>query len=496
MINDLIFCEPEQVGIESKNILKFIERLEERKTNLHSFMMVKDGKIITEAYYKPFNKDFQHRLYSSTKTFVAIAIGMLIEEQKLKLTDKICDVIPDLVQVNLHKWMKDCTIEDALKMSVPMLTDTYFGLDYNEWAWTFFNHPTRSKALKPAGTVFNYNTSGTFILDVVVEKITGKPFLEYMRPVFDKIGVSKDIWCIKSPDGYSWGGSGIVCTLRDFAKFAELLLNKGEYKGEQILPRWFLEKATSKQISNIRDNHFTIRHEYGYGYQIWITKQGFAMLGMGSQFAFCFPDRNFLFVCNGDTQCGSGDTEGDYIYEQLVHEVYDKMADKELAESEDYNKLKEKLSNLELNVGYGMPHSDFEKEIDGVYYDLEENSLGWKWFKFDFNKNNGTFVYENKRGVKKIFFGLNSLQKGTFPETHYYDRQVGVPANREFDCLADLSWTESKKILLRVYVTDTNFGSCFMTFGFKNDEVGLMLNRRAEFFMDDYSGYAGGKKRG
>ena len=147
MVKDLIFCAPEEAGVKSENIIKFIERLKERKTNLHSFMMVRNGKIITEAYYKPFSKDFMHRLYSSSKTYVSIAVGMLIDEGKLRLEDKIIDVIPDLVEKEQHKWLKECTIEDALKMSVPMLTDTYFALDYNEWAWTFFNHPTRSKAL-------------------------------------------------------------------------------------------------------------------------------------------------------------------------------------------------------------------------------------------------------------------------------------------------------------------------------------------------------------
>ena len=196
---------PKDEGLNSERISKFIERLKERKTNLHSFMLVRNGKILTEAYYKPFDENFMHRLYSSSKTYVSVAIGLLIEEGKLRLDDKIMDLLPEYANEEQHKWLKECTVEDALKMSVPMLTDTYFMRDYKEWAWTFFNHPTRSKALKPAGTVFNYNTSGSFILDVLVERITGKPFLEYMRPIFDKIGVSKDIWCVKSPDGYSWG---------------------------------------------------------------------------------------------------------------------------------------------------------------------------------------------------------------------------------------------------------------------------------------------------
>lgn len=493
MVNDLIFCKPEESGLNSERIIKFIKRLKERKTNLHSFMMVRKGKILCEAYYKPFDEKFMHRLYSSSKTYVSIAVGMLIEEGKLRLQDKLMDLLPEYASKNQHKWMQECTVEDALRMSVPMLTDTYFALDYNKWAWTFFNHPTRSKALKPAGTVFDYNTSGSFILDVLVEKITGKTFLEYMRPIFDRIGVSKDIWCVKSPDGYSWGGSGVVCTLRDFAKFAELLLYKGEYKGEQILPRWYMEKATSKQICNIRENHYTLRHEQGYGYQTWITKHGFAMLGMGSQFAFCFPEKDFLFVCQGDTQCNA-DAEGDYIYEQLVHEIYEHIQDCPMNIGEEYESLQKELKELSLNVDYGNAHSEFEKEINGVRYELENNPMGWKWLRFNFNGETGIFTYENARGEKQIQFGCNSLRCGTFPETQYYDKQVGKPSNRELHCMSDLSWVEERKILLRVYIVDSSLGNCFMTFGFKNDEIGIMLNKRAEFFMDDYVGFAGGRR--
>ena len=118
--------------------------------------------------------------------------------------------------------------------------------------------------------------------------------------------------------------------------------------------------------------------------------------------------------------------------------------------------------------------------------------MGWKWLRFDLSGEGGVLEYENARGVKKIPFGWNKYVTGTFPETHYYDKQVDTPANRELDCMASASWTEKTKILLRVYITDTSFGNCFMTFGFKGDEVGVMMNKRAEFFMDDYQGYAGG----
>lgn len=501
MVNDLIFKAPEEEGVPSGGILKFTERLAERKTNLHSFMIVRNGNIITEAYYKPFDKDFMHRLYSVSKTYVSVAVGMLIGEGKIKLSDRLSDLLPELAEgAENDKWLKECTVEDALKMSVPMFTDTYCMRDYKDWAWTFFNHPTRSRGIKPAGTVFNYNTSGTFILDVLVERLTGKPFLEYMRPVFDKIGVSDKIWCVKSPDGYSWGGSGVICTLRDFAKFAELLLCRGEYKGEQLLPKDYMLRAESKQISNLYSNHYTIRHTMGYGYQIWMTKYGFAMYGMGSQYAFCFPDENLLFVCTGDTQSDT-DTEGDYIFENFVHEVYERVSDAPLPVGEDYNKLKSAVENLELHTGYGAAHKPFEKVIDGVTYDLKENPMGWKWLRLDFDKDGsgGALSYENRRGIKRLRFGCDRLLADKFPETCFYDRQVDLPSGREMPCLTDLTWQGEREILIRTYIVDSVLGNCFMNFGFRGEggeEIGVSMHKRAEFFMEDYAGFAGGARRG
>ena len=489
MVNDLCFCTPEKVGISSRAIQKFITRIEEWKINLHSFMFVRKGEILAEGYFAPFNAETPHRLYSTSKTYVSLAVGKLIGEGKLSLTDRLVDLFPEYIDREQHKWMQECTVEDALKMSVPMLTDTYYDRQYKEWAWTFFN---RQEALKPAGSVFWYNTSGTFILNVLVEKITGMTFLEYLRPELEKIGVSKDIWCVKSPDGFSWGGSGVVSTLRDFAKVGEWLMHKGEYKGEQLLPRDYMERATSNQISNLYENNYSIRSTAGYGYQVWMTDCGFSMYGMGSQYIFCFPDKDFMFVCQGDTQCSS-DRCGDFLY-MWVKDIYEEISDTPLQEDkESYTALQNKLSSLQLAT-MGEQHSDFEKEIDGVKYELQANGMGWKWFRFDFSGDEGTLTFENPNGVKKIDFALGGYKEGTFPETSYYDKQVDVPSNRELACMSSAGWTEEKKLLLRIYITDSSLGNCFITFGFKGDEVGLSVFKRAEFFMDGYGGFTGGRK--
>ena len=137
--------------------------------------------------------------------------------------------------------------------------------------------------------------------------------------------------------------------------------------------------------------------------------------------------------------------------------------------------LRRELKELSLNVDYGEAHMPFEKEIDGVRYKLEENPMAWKWFQFDFSGEQGTITYENSRGVKQIKFGCNSLLQGSFPETHYYDRQVDVPSNRGLACMADLSWTEEKEILLRIYIVDSSLGNCF--------KIKITMKSRKSFFI-------------
>ena len=478
---------PEEEGLPSECLLWFLDAVRVRKINLHSFMLVRHGNILAEGYYHPFDENFMHRLYSSSKTFVSVAVGKLIGEGKLRLSDKIVDFFPEY-RKNSDKWLAECTVENVLTMSVPMLTDTY---SYNEkeWARSFF---TALPDLKPAGTLFNYNTSGSFILGVLVEKLTGKSFLEYLRPEFDEIGISRNIWCVKSPDGFSWGGSGVVCTLRDFAKFAELILHRGEYRGKQLIPRSYMEAATSMRISNQYENAFSPTRNCGYGYQIWMTEHGFCLSGMGLQMAYCFPDKDMLFVCNGDTQC-ENDTSNTLMYDLVRFLLYDNAGDEKLFSGKSYELLSARIKSLELCSDFGRAHTRTEGYVGGYYYYLEENPMGWKYFRFDFGKDNGLLTYENQRGIKRIRFGLGKYIGGNFPETHYYDRQVGIPAQRELECLCAAGWVEENKFLLRIYITDCNLGNCFMTFSWKGDEVGVMMKKRAEFFLEDYEGFAGGK---
>ena len=487
MVKDLAFVSPESVGIKSENVLEFIRLLEYHKINFHSLMIVKDGKIITEGYIKPFNENHKHRIYSSSKTVVALAMGLLVTQGKVKVTDSIVDYLGKYVDSELHPWKKQTTIEDCLKMALGSVGNNNPPKNPNDWIYNVIND---SKFYQPSGTIFNYS-SGAEISAAIIKEVTGKEFLDYLRPVFDKIGVSTDIWCVKNAENISWGGSGVIITLRDFAKIGELVLNKGEYNGEQLIDREYMEKLTSKQINNFIANNYTPLRSGGYGYLTWITDNATCFRGMGLQQCYCFHDKNLMLVTQGDTQSGF-DTHDNVLYDLFKYFIYDKVGTP-TADGKAYIELKEKLKNLTPPT-YGLAHVPFEKQLNGKTYAVYgDNNMKWKYFRFDFSGDEGTFTYENARGKKQIKFGLGKNVYGTFPETHYYDVKRDEPSNREQECYAVAEWMEDKKIMLRVYMIDSNLGNAFMQFGFKEDKVGISINTKAEFFFEDYVGAAWGE---
>jgi hypothetical protein len=336
--------------------------------------------------------------------------------------------------------------------------------------------------------IFTYY-SGADLLAKVIKNKTGKEFYEILRPVFDKIGVSKNIKCVEDLENHAWGGSGLLCTLPDFAKIALLILNHGKHNGEQLIDLDFMTKMCSKQISNQLDNSYFNLYNGGYGYLTWITPNATALRGMGCQQAFCFHDKNILFVCHGDTQSTTDKADG-ILYELFKNLIYDK-ATTSLPESPTLQLLKQRLDNLEL-PRFCNQESDIQNKINGKTYLLSPNPLGWEWLRWDFNGNDATLAYKNARGEKTLRVGVNHYVKTTFPETHYYGMKRGTPSLKNHDCLTIAEWIEPSKILLRCYAIDTSLGNFVMNLSFDEDKVSILSHKRAEFFFEDYEGFAKG----
>ncbi len=488
---DFETCTPEKLGVSSKWIGRFLDRLEEKKICMHSFLMLRKGKIIAEGYWKPFDKDYLHRMYSVSKTFVSAAIGILADQGKISLEDKIVAYFPDkLPGGELHPFVKEMNIRDLLMMATPYSCGTTYKFTDKDWAWTFFNE----KDVHPAGTVFYYDTSGTYILNVIVERVTGKPFLEFLKDhMLREIGFSENAWCIKAPEGYSWGGSGVMATTRDLAKFASVFLNGGKFNGKQYISGEYVKDATKKQIFNNTDGAGQ-RCNAGYGYQIWILNNGaFSFRGMGSQHAICIPEKDFLFVCTADTQGSAFQDEA--IYDYLWFEVVEKISDLtgELTDDQEANEgLLKRCESLDFIPPDGDADSEIMDKINGVPYALNENPMGISKLCVEFDKNIGILNYTTPRGDKKLYFGLKHFLEGHFPETHYSGHTIGNPANRMYRSTSCGVWACETQLVIRTYVIDDYFGNLTIVLSFKNNEIGVRMQKNAEWFLDEYQGYAGG----
>ena len=486
---------PEQTGISSDDIMELINHLDDEGLYMHSLIIIRNGKLVTEGYYKPLKRETKHRLYSSSKSFAGGAIGLLCDEGKIKLTDKVHTFFPEYDAESLHPYIRETTIRDLLMMASPHNGTTYSiypeSPDFHDWVGSFF----KKKPTHSPGTLFHYDTSATYILGVIVERITGMPLLSYMQDkILRHLGFSEDTWCMQSTDGYSWLGSGIFCTPLDFAKYAFLFLRGGNIGGKQLLSEEYAKAAVSKQIPNDNFGYGSTVHNSGYGYQIWcMPEDGFMFSGMGGQCAYCFPKLDLVIACTGNNLgCPHHQQiQTDAVLKYIVHRSKDSALEENPAA---HQKLKKRLETLNVRVPCGNLNSVWTEKIHNVTYIMDENPLGFKNVRFLFNGDEGVLQYENARGKKEIPFGIGKYKEGTFPEADCFDKKIGTWRDEKYKCIATAVWNGENQLLLRVNILDYCIGNLGISFGFKDDFISLTAKKCAEGFLHNYDGVAGGRR--
>ncbi|MBE6928717.1 MAG: serine hydrolase [Ruminococcaceae bacterium] len=482
---ELPVATPESVGIPSAAIQKFLNRLEEKRLPMHSILMLRHGKLVFETYWKPFDKDRKHRMYSTSKSFVSAAIGILAGEGKISLDDTVASFFPDLAPKNMHPYVACATIRDMLMMATPFL---YGHCTYSDqcqdWAKSFFD----AEPSHLPGKIFSYDTTATVMLSIIIKRVTGVEFTEYLRDrFFEPAGMNTDIWCVETPCGHEWGGSGVECTPRDLMKFALVFLNGGKLNGKQIVPEDYARAAVSRQI----DNSFTAgsaEHTFGYGYQFWRHRYGWSCRGMGSQLAIAFPDQDFICITTGDTQavpagCGN-------IYDALYAEILPCLNENESLPEDPagHQALLDATADQELLCCVGKHESPLAGIVSGKTYRMDPNGKKpLKWVRFNFEGDEGTMEYENETGVHAIRFGFGHQVKGVFPETHYYGKRIGTPAGRGYECHASAGWVGEQGLLIYIYATDDYLGTIKMNFAFVDDRITLQSFTNAEWFFREYN---------
>ena len=483
-VNNLTYASPESLGIPSQAIINFLEDMQTYRIPLHSYLVLRHGKVAAEGYCAPFDADRKHRMYSISKSFTSVAIGMLVTEGRITVHDKVADFFPEYIPENPSPYILKATVRDLLMMAVFNETGCY-DWDTPDWVKCFFDNDTYKQM---PGTVFHYDTNATVVLCGIVEKLTGMKLLDYMRPLLYELGISKDVWCVQSPDERSWTGSGILCTPRDLARFGLFCLNRGEWNGKQLVDREYMMQATTKQIGNYVA-HSGIRTS-GYGYQFWMQPEGgFSCSGMGSQYALMYPEQDLVVITTADAQ-GLNNAE-DFIRESFLKNILHGCQPEALPEDPEAQQKLAEVSVLKLPKMEGELSSPWVEKVSGKTFTFDDNRWGFKWMKLDFDAEKVTLTYEKHGQVDSFPLYLGEYgPEFLFPEKAAGKRIDILDTN--YTCVSQCAWDMEHTLVGNVFSVDNYLGSIKIQFTFVEDTMTIFATRWAENFFNDWRGYLAG----
>lgn len=281
---------PESQGISSDLFAALLRELDASKdTEMHHFMALRHGKVICECNFAPYPKGMWHITHSMCKSITGMAIGMLIEEEKLKLDENIYDIFSDHINAFSKIFRPVITVENLLTMTSGVTFNESGIVSGNDWLGSFLNASVNGKP----GTEFQYNSLNTYVLSAIVTKRTGETLTEYLTPrLFDPLGITKYYW-ETCPKGITKGGWGLFLCAEDMAKLGQLYLQRGKWNGQQLVSEYWIEISTARHLKTQNDT-------YGYGYQLWMEQRpgSFEYNGMLGQNVIIYPDMDMVLVTN------------------------------------------------------------------------------------------------------------------------------------------------------------------------------------------------------
>lgn len=283
---------PEETGIPSGVIADFLTELKNDPTlDMHTVLFVKNGAVIASAEFGEHSMGIPKYVFSASKSVTALAIGMLIDDGKLSMNEKLVDIFGDLTNTISKLRLRDVTVETLLTMRSCSIFNEVSSMTTPDWQSEFMNSLTRGTV----NTDFNYNSLNTYMLAAIVRRKTGKGLVEYLTPrLFEPLDI-KNIYWEKSPEGIEKGGWGLYIRPEDFAKIGLMVQNGGTWNGKRLISSAWLEQAVSPHATPPAECG-----DFNYGYQIWTGRRAntFLFNGMLGQNLLCFRSSGLIIVSN------------------------------------------------------------------------------------------------------------------------------------------------------------------------------------------------------
>ena len=463
---------PEMEGVSSEGISNFIDAVGKSKHELHSFMILRHGKVVSEGWWNPYRNDLKHTLYSCSKSFTATAVGFAVNEGKLSVNDKVISFFPEDLPSQISPYLAELKIKDLLSMSVGHEKEpsTIIATSDN-WVKEFLNTPIKFQP----GTKFLYNSPATYMLSAIVQKVTGQKVIDYLKPrLFDPLSISGIDWEV-DPKGINTGGWGLRLKTEDMAKFGQLFLQKGMWNGKQILPGSWVEEASTMKI--MQDPNATQARKdssdwlQGYCYQMWRCRNnGYRADGANGQFIIVLPEKDAVIAITAEAPDMQG--EINLVWKYLLPAFQDKKLpfNPKLTAS-----LKEKALSLALPISIKNLHSTMESAISGKNFSMITGEKSLQGASIDFKDNICYLSLKTDSITHKIPFGFGKWELsettkfGPYLVARARANRVGLPI---FKVAGSYEWKDDKTVEMTLRYTESPHTET-ITCNFEDDKVSI-----------------------
>lgn len=386
---------PEEVGIPSQAVTAFLDALAATGQEIHSFMLVRHGRVAAEGWWKPYEPALPHQLFSLSKSFTSTAVGFAVAEGRLSVDAPVLGFFPEAAPKRPSANLSAMTVRHLLTMSTGHAKESLehgMRAGLRNWVKMVLAAPVEAAP----GTRFVYNSGATYLLSAIVQKVTGQRLLDWLTPrLFAPLAIDGATW-ERCPRGCDTGGWGLSLRTEDVAKFGQLLLAKGRWDDREVMPASWIDEATRKQVENDRPNE-PPDWTQGYGYQFWRSRNGsFRGDGAFGQFCVVLPEQDAVLVTT------AGARQMQPILDAAWQTLLPAMAAGEAKVVKKHQAdLRRAVRLLRLEPPGFHDDPPAAMHLDGTAWKFEQNERGLRGVSFAFSPGKLALTLQTRR--KTVF---------------------------------------------------------------------------------------------
>lgn len=464
---------PENHRLSSRALLGFIKQIEYLKLDVNSFMLLQDGKVTTQFWRTPYRKDCPQLLYSLSKSFTSIAVGIAWDHGFLNLDDQVISFFPDKLPNHITPNLAKMTVHHLLSMNAGHHDNIYAAVaKEQDWVQTFLSLDVEHEP----GSHYRYSTHSTYMLSAIIERVTGQNMVDFLMPrLFEPLGIPRPSW-ETCPLGITAGGMGLSLTTESVAKFGLMLLNNGLYEDKRIVSEQFIKLATTEQSDN-RTGAERIDSAQGYGYQFHLCRRGcYRGDGGFGQLCFVSPQENIVIVATSSFKnMKSLQTLLDLIYEHIIDHLDESVS----SSPEDNIELQKKLSEMSYPLPAFQPIPENIPDINNECYVMDENPHGLQKINF---------TMKDEQLELHVFYGdeRDNVLPFDFTKSMWtYDVFTKDLSMHQQEVVTYASWQDKYTLLLTLFYIETPYVVTY-TISFKGDTIDFAFNINVSLNVSEY----------